>query len=277
MPSLRNRVIIITGASSGIGAATAVACANAGMDVVLNARRADKLQAVAARIIAVGRRAAIVPGDVTQPGMSAELLDVAERTFGRVDAVFANAGYGMDKPMHETTDTELRAMFDVNFFAGMDLLRAAASRLIERGGAGHLLMCSSCLSRFTLAGHGAYCATKAAQNHVCRAMDVELKPRGIRVSSVHPITTTTEFFEASAKLSHGGPPRSDRDHGVPHHAPSLFVQTPQRVADAIVRCLRRPCPEVWTSHIVRWVAGAMTMSPRFAQFIMEKANSAERR
>ena len=277
MPTLRDRTIIITGASSGIGAATAMACAGAGMNVVLNARRADKLKLVSDQISALGRRCKIVPGDVTQRGIADQLLDTAERAFGQNYAVFANAGYGMDKPMHEMTDAELRAMFEVNFFAGMDLLRCAAARLIRSDQPGHLLMCSSCLSRFTLAGHGAYCATKAAQNHVCRAMRTELKPRGIQVSSVHPITTTTEFFEASAKHSHGGKPLSDKEHGVPHHAPGLFVQTPQRVADAIVRCLHRPCPEVWTSFIVRAVAGVMTISPGFADFIMDRAERTARR
>jgi len=277
MPSLRDRTIIITGASSGIGAATAIACAGAGMNVVLNARRADKLKLIADQIAANRGRTEIVPGDVTQRGIADQLLDTAERAFGQNYAVFANAGYGIDKPMHEMPDAELRAIFEVNFFAGMELLRTAANRLIRAQQPGHLLMCSSCLSRFTLGGSGAYCATKAAQNHVCRAMRMELRSHGVQVSSVHPITTTTEFFEVSAKLTHGGKPRTNNTHGVPDHAPRWFVQTPQRVADAIVRCLHRPCPEVWTSFIVRAVAGVMTISPGFADFIMDRAERTARR
>jgi short-subunit dehydrogenase len=261
---LTGQVIVITGASSGIGAATAVACAEAGMDVVLNARRADRLDQVAARIEELGRAAAIVPGDVTDPGVSARMLDAATARFGRFDAVFANAGYGMNRPAVETGERDLRHIFEVNYFAGVDLLRQAASRLMAAQRRGHLLMCSSCLARLTLPYHSAYCATKAAQAHFCRAFRMELRGHGIEVSSVHPITTTTELFEVSARLSGLG----EEHAGIPDHAPRMFVQPPERVARAIVRCLRRPRPEVWTSHIVRGAAGLMTAFPRLMDWAM---------
>jgi NAD(P)-dependent dehydrogenase (short-subunit alcohol dehydrogenase family) len=256
---LTGKVIVITGASSGIGAATAVECAEAGMDVVLNARRADRLEQVAALVQGCGRGAAIVAGDVREPGISARMLETAADRFGRFDVVFANAGYGIEKPMARVEASELREIFEVNFFAAVELLREAAARLMRQKRGGHLLMCSSCISKFTLPWFGAYCATKAAQGHVCRAMRLELRPYGIEVASVHPITTTTEFFEAAAAAS-GLEPRHAE---LPRHAPRLFVQPPQRVARAVVRCLRRPRPEVWTSHVVRTVAGVMTMFPRF--------------
>lgn len=264
MRDLADKTIIITGASSGIGAATAIECAKAGMNIVLNARREDKLRGVAQEITSLGRKAEVVAGNVTDPGISQKMLDAAEKSFGGFHAVFANAGYGMERPMYKMSSAQLREMFDVNFFSGVELLQAAASRLIERNQPGHLLMCSSCVSKFTLPFHGPYSATKAAQNHICRAMDVELRPYKIRVSSVHPITTTTEFFDVSAQRSGLGndhPPSSN-------HAPKFFVQSPQRVARAIVGCLRHPHPEVWTSHTVRFAAALMTFSPRLADFVM---------
>jgi short-subunit dehydrogenase len=264
---LHGKAIVITGASSGIGAATALACAKAGMDVVLNARRAQMLDAVADRVRQAGAQAVTVIGDVTEPGISERMLDAARDRFGRFDAVFANAGYGFDKAAHEVADEELRRIFDVNFFAAMDLLNAAVSRLLADGRPGHLLMCSSCLGKFTLPGHSAYSATKAAQAHVCGAMRIELGSRGIYVSSVHPITTVTEFFEVSRRLS-------GKDTGgksVPEHAPRFFVQPAEHVANAVVRCLRRPRPEVWTSFTTRAVAAAMTLSPRFGDMILRKA------
>ncbi len=264
---LNGKVIVITGASSGIGAATALACAGAGMNVVLNARRADKLDAVADRVRQAGAQTQTVLGDVTEPGISERMLDAARDRFGRFDAVFANAGYGFDKAAHEVSDEVLRAIFDVNFFASVDLCNLAADRLLAERRPGHLLMCSSCLGRFTLPGHSAYSATKAAQAHVCTAMRIELEPHGIYVSSVHPITTVTEFFEVSARLS-------GKDAGgksVPDHAPRLFVQPAERVANAVVRCLRRPRPEVWTSFTTRAVAALMTLSPRFGDVILRKA------
>ncbi len=263
---LRDQVIIITGASSGIGAATEIQCAKAGMDTVLNARRADRLEQVADTVRQCGRRAEIVVGDVTAEGMSQRMLDTAQGAFGRFDVVFANAGYGFERSVVQMADQELRQIFDVNCFASFDLIREAAKRLISDERPGHLLMCSSCLAKFTLPFFSAYSATKAAQNHFCRAMRLELSRYNIEVSSVHPITTTTEFFEVSNQLSG----KADNTSTVPDHASKMFVQPPERVARAIVRCLRKPRPEVWTSHIVRSVAGVMTAFPRFFDLVVRK-------
>lgn len=257
---MTDHVFIITGASSGIGAATAIAAARRGMDVVITARREDKLNDVAARVRAVGRRAEIVVGDVSEggdAGMSDRLLDAAERAFGRFDYVFANAGYGLGKPVLETSECELREEFEVNFFAATDLLRKAAERLIAKNRRGHLLMCSSCLSKFTLPGTGPYGATKAAQNHICRAMRFELRSKGVEVSSVHPIGTVTEFSEAAAVRR--GEAKSDKHQS---NTPRMFMQPADRVARAVIRCLEHPKPEVWTSFTVRAAAAFLTLCPR---------------
>ena len=256
--ALTNQVAIITGGSSGIGAATAVACARAGIDVLLNGRRPDRLAAVADRVRQAGRRAELVVGDVIEPGLNARLLDVAQERFGRFDVVFANAGYGFKRATHETEPAELRAIFEVNFFAGVELLRDAARRLIAARRPGHLLMCSSAVAKFTLHNFAAYSATKAAQNHVCRAMRMELRPHRIEVASVHPVTTQTEFLERVAKYS-----GQSLDGRSPFRPPaSWFVQPPERVARAVVRCLHHPRPEVWTSFPTRLAAGLMTIFPR---------------
>ena len=268
---LQGKSIIVTGASSGIGAATALACAEAGMDVILNARRADRLDAIADRIRETGRQAEIVVGDVADRAMSPALLDAAEEHFGGFHAVYSNAGYGLQRSVADTSEAELREIFEVNFFASVDLIQTAARRLLEAKRPGHLLMCSSCLAKFTLPAYSAYSATKAAQNHICRAMAIEMEPHGVFVSSVHPITTVTEFFEVA--VERGG--KSKPESGVPDHARWPFVQTPQRVADAIVKCLRKPKPEVWTSHIVRATAAFMTFSPWFADRIMRKSGIAD--
>lgn len=256
---LHDQVIVITGASSGIGAATAVACARAGMHVVLNARRAERLEQLAAQIHALGRQAELVVGDVREPGMSPRLLDAAEQRFGRFDVVFANAGYGFRKAVHELEEAELREIFDVNFFAAWDLLKHAARRLIAAHRPGHLLMCSSCVAKFTLPGSAAYTATKAAQNHFCRAMRMELREVGIEVASVHPIATRTEFFDQAAQRS-----------GLARPRPQRFMQPPEQVARAIVQCLRRPRPEVWTSSAMRIVAGLMTMFPPLMDWVARR-------
>ena len=263
---------MITGGSSGIGAACAREMARAGMDIALVTRRADRLEAVAGEIRALGRRAASVVADVSVAGHEREVLDGAVRALGRVDVVFANAGYGQERPVLEMDETELRAMFETNFFSSVALLREAARRMVDARSGGHLLMCSSVVAKFALPGMGAYSATKAAQAMVCRAMRTELEPHGIAVSSVHPVTTRTEFFRESAR-------RSGRDahEDVPAHAPKLFVQPPERVARAVVSCLRRPCPEVWTSHLVRLSAALFTAFPGMLDPVLRRTHAADGR
>lgn len=262
MQLIRNQCIIITGASSGIGAAAAVACARAGMDVVLHGRRQPQLEQVAHEIHAAGRKTEIVTGDVTDAGMSERLLDAANARFGGFYAVFANAGYGVYHAVHEMPENELRRIFDVNFFAAVALLRQAAQRLIAAGRPGHLLMCSSALAKFTLPRFSAYSATKAAQNHICRAMAWELAPQRIHVTSVHPVTTRTGFFETAAAQSEGR-------HGF--DPPDSMIQTPQHVAGRIVRCLLRPRPELWPSGSARIFAGLGTIFPGLIDWFARQA------
>ncbi len=254
---LSGKVAVITGGNSGIGAATAHALAAHGMAVVLSARRHDRLATVADSIRAKGGRVHTFACDVAAPNASLHLLDEAERSFGGVDVVFANAGYGMERAHHVTTDADFRRMFEVNFFASVDLFSQTARRWIARKQRGHLLMTSSCVAKFTLPYFGAYAATKASQAMMCRAMRFELEPYGIEVSSVHPVSTITDFFTESAARS--GIPMHGKK--IPSHTPKIFVQHPEQVARAIVRCLQKPSSEVWTSRTVRLAAGVITAFP----------------
>ena len=270
---LADKVAIITGGSSGIGAATARALADQGMHLVLAARRGDRLRRLAEDLRSGGSGVEILEQDVTAPGASAALLDAADRAYGRFDVVFANAGYGFERAHHETTEEALRHIFEVNFFAATDLVTQAARRLIAADRRGHLLMCSSCLAKFTIPYFGAYAATKAAQSMMCRAMRFELEPHGIEVSSVHPVTTVTEFFEEAARRSG----RHADGRKVPDHAPKFFVQPPERVARAIVACLKRPRSEVWTSRSIRLAAGLITAFPWAFDFACRREAARSRR
>lgn len=261
---LTDKVAIITGASSGIGAATALAMAQAGVDIALVARRREKLEEVAKSIRAIGRRAHVIVDDVADSAHAQRILDETEAVLGRIDIVFANAGYGMERPIHEMSDDEVRTMFEVNFFASLALVRAAAKHLLRAQRPGHLLMCSSCLSKFSLPGHGLYAATKAAQESVCRAMRFELARSGIEVASVHPVTTTSEFYRASAARSGLAP------GDIPAHSRRMFVQSPERVARAVVACLRQPRSEVWTSWTVRFSAALFTLCPSMLDMVMRR-------
>ena len=254
---LAGRSIVITGGGTGIGAATARACAEAGMSIVVSGRRPEPLQSVVAMIERAGGQARGVPLDVTDPGHAALLLDVAKECYGEPWAVFANAGHGLDRPAHRMTDEEHRGIFEINYFATHVLLAEAARRMIDHARGGHLLACSSCVSKFAPPYHAAYSATKAAQDMLCQAMRMELKPAGIHVSSVHPIATMTDFFDTSASISD----RESAPRGI-EQSPRFFRQPPERIGKAVVKCLRRPRPEVWTSRIVRYTLMMRQAIPR---------------
>jgi short-subunit dehydrogenase len=256
---LTNLPIAITGASSGIGAATALACAKAGMPVAIAARRADKLADVATKIKQAGGRVITVNCDVTKPEECATLIDATVREFGSIYSVFANAGYGVEQSFLSQTDEEIRAMFETNFWGSVNVIRPALAHMTKAGN-GHVLWCSSCLAKIGLPMYSSYCASKAMQDHFARATRHELRSAGIFVSSVHPIGTKTEFFEKvegrGAKLLSKSPER--------------FMQPASRVADAVVACLRKPKGEVWTSLPMRMGLGFAGMFPRLADFALAR-------
>ena len=260
---LHSRPIAITGASSGIGRATAVACARAGMPVALFARRADKLEDARKTIESAGGRAIVVAGDVTSADDRRRLIEETIAAFGSVYAVFANAGYGYEAPVFDENATgRARELFEVNFWASIDTLEAALAHMTGRG-EGHLLLCSSCLSKIGLPGYAAYSASKACQDHFGRALRHELRDRGIAVSTVHPVGTRTEFFDRARERSEG---RTLFDR-----TPSAFLQPPEKVAAAIVRRLRTGRgAEVWTGRLKPVPFGLATIMPRLADAVIAR-------
>jgi short-subunit dehydrogenase len=262
---LRGLPIVITGASSGIGLETARLCARAGMPVVLGARRLDRLEALAAEIHAAGGRAVAQACDVTVADECDSLIARCAGEFGSPHAVFANAGYGFEGAAHAVGDAPMREIFEVNFWGTMHTLRPALREMLsERERSGplpHVLICSSCVSKVGIPYLSSYSATKAAQDHIGRAMRIELRGR-VNVSTIHPIGTDTEFSQGV----------TDRAQGEPRlaRAPTRFRQSPVRVAAAIVACLRSPKPEVWTSTSARMVFGLGSMFPRLGDAILRR-------
>ncbi|MEM1328987.1 MAG: SDR family NAD(P)-dependent oxidoreductase [Planctomycetota bacterium] len=236
---LNGKPIVITGASSGIGRATALACAAAGMPVVLGARRLDRLESVVSDVTATGGIAVAMSCDVGSDEDCRALVEECWERYGSVYAVFANAGYGFEGSVHETPDERVRELFEVNFWGSMRVVRPALERMLGAG-EGHILFCSSCLSKIGVPFYSAYCATKAAQDYFGRAMRHELKPRGIAVSTVHPVGTRTEFFDEAEKRSASGAPLAGR-------TPKSMLQPPDAVARRVVRRIRKGRGgEVWT-------------------------------
>ncbi|TVQ61350.1 MAG: SDR family NAD(P)-dependent oxidoreductase [Phycisphaerales bacterium] len=262
---LTNKPIAIAGASSGIGAATARACARAGMPVALGARRTDRLQALAAEIQASGGRAIAIECDVTDPDACRRLIDKTERAFGPLFAAFANAGYGYEgSVLTDDEDQALRDIFETNVWGSLHIVRPAIERLRAHNSGGHVLMCSSCLSKLGVPYYGPYCATKAAQDHLGRALRAELASEKIAVSTVHPIGTKTEFFDTAATRSSSGK--------LAFPTPDAVRQPPEKVARAIVRRLRHPRGgEVWTSLGARTMFAMANAMPGMTDRVLRTA------
>lgn len=266
---LRGKPIAITGASSGIGAATALACARAGMPVAVCARRVDKLDAVVRKIRESGGHAVAVACDVTHADQAEAFIEKSVAELGSLYAVFANAGYGASSPVHTMSDADIRAMFETNFFGSLNVIRPALARILARAepasgeARGHVLWCSSCLSNLPTPYAGVYSATKAAQHHLGRAMRAELRPLGVQVSTVHPIGTRTEFFETASAAS--------SEKRVIDTSDGPFMQDASVVATRIVRCLQRPRAEVWTgltATALRLVMAGAAFMPNLADPII---------
>jgi NADP-dependent 3-hydroxy acid dehydrogenase YdfG len=186
-----DHVLLITGASTGIGAETARHAAQAGHRVVLGARSQDKLEALAEEL-GGPERALAVRCDVTEWADNEALVAAALEAFGRVDVVFANAGFGAKRGWLEETPEHWRAMVLTNVLGAAYTARAAIPALKESSG--HLLITSSVAGRRALSG-SLYSATKHAVTAMAEALRQDLDGTGIRVTSIEPGMVDTPFFD----------------------------------------------------------------------------------
>ncbi|MCH7845317.1 MAG: SDR family oxidoreductase [Acidobacteria bacterium] len=189
MRDLNGTVVAITGASSGIGEATARALAVEGASVVLGARRKDRLTELADEL---GSRVAVVEMDVRTSEDSQRMVDQAVESFGHLDAIVVNAGVGMYGGIMDQTDDEIRAMIDTNVAGTIWPIRAAVPRLLENGG-GDIVIVASVAGLRGAGDEAVYAATKYAQVGLAGALDRELREKDIRVSTIAPGGTATEF------------------------------------------------------------------------------------
>ena len=190
------RVLLITGASSGIGAATARRAAEEGYRLALGARREDRLRALAAEL-GGAQRAIGVRCDVSDWEDNQALVRAALDAFGRIDAVFANAGFGATRGFLEESVEHWRSMVLTNVLGTALTIRATLPHLLDRG-SGHYLITSSVAGRRALPG-SLYSATKWATTAIGEALRAELRQMpdnsGIRVTVIEPGMTDTEFFD----------------------------------------------------------------------------------
>ncbi len=253
MPKLQGRLAIVTGASAGIGAATARLFAAEGARLVLNARRKERLEAVASETGAVA-----VVGDITDPAVQGALVEAAG---GRVDLLVNNAGYGEPGPVELVPEEAARRQLEVNLFAAAALARAVLP-LMRAQRSGRILNVSSIAGRMGYPLFGWYCASKHALEGLSDALRFEARPFGIQVCLVEPGPIATEFFEVARARS----APLLLDPGSPYRP--LYAQ-----ADAIEERFRKQAvPAEAVARVLLRAATARRPRARYAVHRMAKAS-----
>jgi short-subunit dehydrogenase len=226
---MNGRVVLITGASSGIGRAAALAFAGAGYHTVGIARRADRLERLAKDICALpAPRGDFLPvvGDVTQcSAVESAVLQTLDR-FGRLDILIANAGIGLRSALIEASWQDIETLMHVNIDGVLHSIRAAVPAM-QRSGGGHIMIVSSVVASIPSPYAACYSASKAFISNLAQAIRVELKPHNIHVSDFRVGRTATEFNEN----------RLGRGKRRPSRIPSM---QPEQVAQAMLVCAQRP-------------------------------------
>jgi short-subunit dehydrogenase len=259
-------VVIITGASAGIGRALAIELHARGAKLVLSARRLGVLDQLNATL---GGAHLAVGADVSQSSGCERVVQQSIDHFGRIDTLVCNAGYGLLRSVAETTTQEMDQIFRTNVFGTTECIRFAVPHLSKQdpqaGYRGQIMIVSSAAARRGLPYFGAYAATKAAQLSFAEALRVELKPMQIAVTSIHPMQTETDFFTVSEQISARRLP-----------PPGMLAkrQSAESVAAAMVRAMETPKPELWPKRGSHWLLHFAAMFPRIADRFMDRERRA---
>lgn len=226
--NLRDRVAVITGASSGIGAATARVLTRAGWRVILAARRIDRLESLRAEIVSNGGAALAIRTDVSQRDSIDQLIDRAMKAYDQIDVLINNAGFGQMGWLEEIDPVEIRRQFAVNVLGAIELTQAVLP-IMMRQRHGQIINVASIASKIATPTYSIYSSTKFAIDGFTQALRREVKPWGIRVSILYPNTVETEFAEPAA---------ARRKTKV--HMPRALVLSAEDVARQILSMVQRP-------------------------------------
>ena len=245
---LENQVVILTGASAGIGRATAEMLAQAGCRLALAARGEAELQALADHLTRQGSQVVVIPTDMADTGQAARLVEKTVAAFGRLDVVINNAALGVRDNVIDLQEAEARRVMDVNYFGPLALIQAALPHLQGNPAGGLIINVSSIVGRRAMPGLAGYCASKAALEKMADSLRVELSGSNIRVSTIYPGVTQTAFNDNSLGESPFG---RGRRAGVP----------PEQVALVIARTIRREPRDVFITWFDRAFVTAAIVWP----------------
>ena len=265
------RVVAITGASAGIGRATAVRLARDGAAVAICARRREMLEAAARDVDAAGGEALPIVADVTSVDDMERFVSAAVDRFGRLDVIVCNAGFGIAGTIDDISPDQMRKLVDINYMGTFYAARAAL-RVFRRQHHGHVVIISSIVGKRGVPYMGAYAATKFAQVGMAECLRAEVAGSPIHVSVVYPVSTESEFFDVMSRetgtaITRAFGPRQDTSV----------------VADAIARAIERPVPEVFPHFQSRALVWLNTMAPGLcasssvsAENLYDKSNRRDR-
>jgi len=188
---IRDASALVTGAGRGIGRAIALALAREGARITAVARSAGELDSLVEEIETVGGRGVAFAGDLRSPSACAGAVAAAAECFGGLRILVNNAGVGAFSNVAETTDEEWDTVIGTNLSAAFRLTRAALPHLSHRGG--HVVMISSLAGQNPIAGMAAYCASKAALDHFAACLMLEVRQKGVKVTTIAPGSVDTAF------------------------------------------------------------------------------------
>lgn len=192
MVDIEGKTCIITGASSGIGRASAYALAEQGVNLVLTARREERLRNICAECEKKGAKAVYFAGDATEESTAEAVVKLAVDTFGSIDMLLSNAGIGIYKPFLETTIEDYDRLMDTNVRSSYAFLLHTIPVMIQNGG-GQIIIVSSVTGMIGAAQETAYTATKFANRGMAQSLNREFRTSGIRVTCLEPSCIYTEF------------------------------------------------------------------------------------
>ncbi|HEX4347079.1 MAG TPA: SDR family NAD(P)-dependent oxidoreductase [Vicinamibacterales bacterium] len=251
------KVIAITGASAGIGRATALRLARDGHALALCARRLDRLEDVAAEVTRAGGQALPFAADVTSERDMDAFVAATRDRFGRLDVMMCNAGFGIYGTADRVSAADMRRLMDVNYM-GTFLAARAALPTFRHQNAGHLVIISSIVGKRGVPYMGPYSATKFAQVGLAECLRSEAQGSPIHVSVVYPISTDTEFFDVMTRES---------GHATRASGPR---QSADAVANAVVRAIARPVPEVYPYRMAWWLPVLNAIAPGVCDRVVKK-------
>lgn len=250
--TLQDRRILITGASAGIGKAVALRLAHHGARLALVSNQPAELEDLSRQLGAYALEV-----DLAEPARLEGLVERVEAEIGPLDVLINNAGIGFHATLLDTPTDRLHKVFQVNFFAPVELCRQALARMAPRG-RGQLINVTSASARRGLARMSAYAPSKGALHVFSQVLRLEAARHGVQVTEVLPISVQTEFFAVSEN-------RSGRDY-----RPRGLVHTPEQLAACIHRAVLRPVPEVYPSFLSRLGFLFETAFPNLTARILER-------